>query len=153
MKIYGRFTKVIIIIIITVMIIKWVNDQSNRRIRYRRRYIYTKEELQSTRYEPRIDAKSCPIHNSVAIFVHSAARSSGKYFDKIQAVRKTWAKVAKDRYNVSTYFVTALSANEDINNEIQSEARKHFDVIQLDFIDAYFNLTLKNVALLRWVSR
>ena len=153
MKIYGRFTKVIIIIIITVMIIKWVNDQSNRRIRYRRRYIYTKEELQSTRYEPRIDAKSCPIHNSVAIFVHSAAQSSGKYFDKRQAVRKTWAKVAKDRYNVSTYFVTALSANEDINNEIQSEARKHFDVIQLDFIDAYYNLTLKNVALLRWVSR
>ena len=68
-------------------------------------------------------------------------------------MRQTWAKVTKERYNVSVYFAIALNANEDINSELQSEANKHQDIIQFGFIDAYYNLTLKVVSILRWVSR
>ena len=118
-----------------------------------RRYYHTKEEMELTRLGPLIDAKPCDADKPVNIFVHSAAVSSGKYFDRRQAVRKTWAKVAKDEYNISTYFAIAKNLNDSVNSEIQSEASNHSDIIQFSFIDDYYNLTLKNVALLRWVSR
>ena len=134
--------EVVILISTIVMTLTVVNS---------RQYYNTKEELQLTRSRPRIEANPCDADKSVAILVHSAAHCSGMYFDKRQAVRKTWASVAKERYNVSTYFAIALNANESVNSELQSEAEQHMDMIQFSFIDDYYNLTLKNVALLRWV--
>ena len=145
MTIYSRVTEVVIVITTIVMITNVFCAD--------RRYFNTKEELELTRSEPRIDGKACKANDRLAIFVLSGARFNGRFFDQRQAVRKTWAKLAKEQYNISTYFAIALNANEDINYEIQVEADKHQDIIQFSFIDAYYNLTLKSVSILRWVSR
>ena len=44
------------------------------------------------------------------------------------------------------------ATSQTFNDDIQSEAREHSDIIQFNFIDAYHNLTLKSISILRWVS-
>ena len=147
MTIDSQFIEFVIVFTTIVIIVNvFCEDMSDRRP-YK-----TKEELEVTRSEPRIDGIPCAAHEQLTIFVLSAAQFKGKYFDNRQAVRQTWAKVAKEQYNVSVYFAIALSTDENINTHIKSEANNHSDIIQFSFIDDYYNLSLKVVSIFRWVS-
>ena len=113
------------------------------------RYYHTKEELDLITHTPVIDPKHCS--RPVFIFTPSAAVASGKYYQRRQSVRKTWAKEAKEEYNMTVVFVLGLNKNQSINDLIRKESEKHQDIIQFDFIDAYFNFTLKVLAMFEWI--
>ena len=118
-----------------------------------RQYYNSKEELELTKSVPLINVEPCVDSETVVIFIPSAAHISGKYYDKRQAVRQTWAFEARTQFNISTYFVIALNINETINERLESEAKQHGDMIQFNFIDDYYNFTLKMVSILRWADR
>ncbi|KAH9407371.1 hypothetical protein TYRP_012926 [Tyrophagus putrescentiae] len=75
--------------------------------------------------------------NETPIFVHTAAVTSGKYFDRRMTIRKTWGKEAKE---------AGMKA-------IRAEAKQYGDMLQFNFIEDYYNLTLKAVAELKWAWR
>ena len=116
-----------------------------------RKFLNTAEELQLTKVV-KIDAQPCNGQHSVSVFIPSAGRSTGKYFDSRQTLRSLWVNELKD-LNVSVYFVVAMNRNDTINEELEKEAKTYQDLIQFGFIDAYYNLTLKTIAILRWVNK
>ncbi|XP_015121660.1 beta-1,3-galactosyltransferase 1 isoform X2 [Diachasma alloeum] len=70
------------------------------------------------------------------------------------AIRDTWASET-DSYNSTTIkvvFLLGQSDNETLNNSIAEENHQYGDLIQEKFIDAYNNLTIKSVMLLKWVT-
>ena len=149
MTIYSRVTEIVIVITTIVMLNNEFCADASDRKPYK-----TKEELELTRLDPLIDGTPCAAHDRLVIFVLSAAHKDGKYFDKRQTTRKTWASVARLEYNINVYFVLGVNGtSQPFNEDIQSEAREHSDIIQFSFIDAYHNLTLKSISILRWVSR
>jgi hypothetical protein len=116
-----------------------------------RKFIQTKEELSLIKLEPILDADPCADHQSVSIFITSSAKTTGKSYHKRQAERKTWVSEAKEN-NISVYFVVGLSEDNKTNQLLRDESDKYQDMIQMQFIDSYYNLTLKSLSILFWAQ-
>src|SRR6201996_8300940 len=99
--------------------------------------------------EPNIDTEPCADHQSVSIFILSAAVTFGGSYLKREAQRKTWVSDAK-KNNISVYFVIALNENQTTNELLREESKQYKDMIQMQFIDHFYNQTLKTVSILRW---
>ena len=122
-----------------------------RQTKTQRKIVHSKDELNLTEVVE-IDNNPCKTQNLVSVFIHSAGHSTGKYFDKRQSQRQTWVSDLKN-LNISVYFVIALNKNQTINEELREESNKYGDILQFGFIDAYHNLTLKAISILRWINK
>ncbi|XP_059814824.1 N-acetyllactosaminide beta-1,3-N-acetylglucosaminyltransferase 3-like [Hypanus sabinus] len=77
--------------------------------------------------------------------------------DRREVVRKTWGK--EREFNgvlIKRVFISGVSPDQKesrkLNQLLAMENREHRDVLQWDFLDTFFNLTLKQYKLLQWVS-
>jgi len=118
-------------------------------IKCERKYKHSKEELELTKVV-KIPQNPCK-ENEIPIFIHSAARSSGKYYDRRQTTRQTWVKEAIDE-KMKPIFVIGLPEDRKTQKELKRESKKYKDMIQFGFNDNYYNLTLKAISILRWVT-
>ena len=89
-----------------------------------------------------------PQRRRIAIAVTTAMRSR-KLRDSI---RNSWgAPEHLLRYNASLHFFIARARSGPfLSEDRKQEMRAHGDMVQLDFIDSYRNLSLKTVEMLRW---
>ncbi|KAK1157347.1 UDP-GlcNAc:betaGal beta-1,3-N-acetylglucosaminyltransferase 7-like [Acipenser oxyrinchus oxyrinchus] len=77
--------------------------------------------------------------------------------DRREAVRKTWGKEQEiDGKKIRTLFLLGSpSAGKDSKNLqklVEYEDRIYRDILQWDFMDTFFNLTLKEVNFLKWFN-
>lgn len=73
-----------------------------------------------------------------------------------QVIRKTWGKegVVLDR-TVRVLFLLGMPGGvgaERQQKELVMESLEHHDLLQSDFLDSYFNLTIKTMVMLEWLS-
>ncbi|XP_054164305.1 beta-1,3-galactosyltransferase 1-like, partial [Oppia nitens] len=113
------------------------------------KYSHNLSELELTKVVT-IQQNKCSNH-VIHVFVHSAAQTSGKYYDRRRVTRETWAKEAF-KHNIKVVFVLAKPRNYSLQRDILIESNHFGDILQFDFIDDYHNLTLKAIGLLRWIS-
>ncbi|KAH9403680.1 Beta-1,3-galactosyltransferase 1, partial [Tyrophagus putrescentiae] len=73
-----------------------------------------------------------------------------KDFSRRQAIRETYGSELKAHPQTVMYFVVSRVNNVLLENALIKEASQHDDILQFDFKDDYFNLTLKSLAVLRW---
>ncbi|CAO2632517.1 Beta-1,3-galactosyltransferase 5 [Lemmus lemmus] len=72
--------------------------------------------------------------------------SSHKQLAARMAIRKTWGKETEVQgRHVKTLFLLGASDSTDEMNAIAQEGKQHRDIIQKDFKDDYYNLTLKTI--------
>ncbi len=72
--------------------------------------------------------------------------------DRRQAIRETWSD--KDMFTKQGFhvvFVVGVSKDPSLNKLMQDEYDKYGDILQLDVIEDYSNLTRKGLANMRWV--
>ena len=67
-----------------------------------------------------------------------------------QGVRTSWGSGAKEG-NCSVIFVVGRPKDKGLQVSLVKESQMHGDMLQLDFVDHYNNLTLKTVGLLKYV--
>lgn len=70
-----------------------------------------------------------------------------------EAVRKTWGAPGVD--TLTLFFVGTPEESvqrSDIQNRLERESMKHGDIIQMDFIDSYQNLTIKTLMIMNWLD-
>ena len=70
-----------------------------------------------------------------------------------QTLRKTWGSVkyvGKER--VETIYVVGSSPDPLIKQILHTESRNYGDILQIDFKDTYFNLTLKSIMAMKWAT-
>lgn len=75
--------------------------------------------------------------------------------DRREAVRKTWGKdQTVDGRKITTLFLLGSPASgkdtKNLQKLIEYEDRIYGDILQWDFMDTFFNLTLKEVNFLKW---
>ncbi|XP_061197868.1 beta-1,3-galactosyltransferase 1-like [Saccostrea echinata] len=70
-----------------------------------------------------------------------------------QTIRETWGSVAEYDPSIKIMFLLGNPQNLTIQTQVIVESVQYHDIIQEDFIDSYRNLSIKSVALLRWVSQ
>uniref|UniRef100_UPI0037E7DEAB N-acetyllactosaminide beta-1,3-N-acetylglucosaminyltransferase 2a n=1 Tax=Semicossyphus pulcher TaxID=241346 RepID=UPI0037E7DEAB len=80
------------------------------------------------------------------------------HFDRRQAIRETWGRagVFANR-TVATVFLLgntlSLDHFPDLHGMLHHEAALHKDLLQWDYRDTFFNLTVKEVLFLEWFSQ
>lgn len=69
-----------------------------------------------------------------------------------EAVRRTWGGSARD--TVTLFFTGLLEGGPGlvVQEQLVEESRQHADIIQMNFVDSYHNLTVKTVLMMRWFS-
>lgn len=83
----------------------------------------------------------------VVIIVCSAV---GNY-EQRQAIRNTWGGKSEKK-NLRILFLVGLSSDTSLNERTRYESLEYGDMIIENFIDSYYNLTLKSIVLLKWVK-
>lgn len=115
-----------------------------------RNYRHTAVELARTN-QVVINNRNCA-PDETPIFVHTAAQTSGKYFDRRMTIRRTWAREAA-KYRMRVLFVIGVPPSLAKERAIKAEARKYGDILQFNFLENYYNITLKAISLLKWSYR
>ncbi|XP_006638805.1 N-acetyllactosaminide beta-1,3-N-acetylglucosaminyltransferase 2 [Lepisosteus oculatus] len=91
-------------------------------------------------------------------FLLLAVKSLAPHFDRRQAIRESWGKTGQlENFTVATVFLLGNATAEDhfpdLSEMLQYESRMHGDLLIWDYRDSFFNLTIKEVLFLEWVSQ
>ena len=73
-------------------------------------------------------------------------------FDRRQLIRSLWSNHTL-KFNFNYVFMIGQSSNETLNQFVMNEFTKYGDIVQENFIDSYYNLTLKTIMSFKWVSK
>ncbi|XP_053316617.1 N-acetyllactosaminide beta-1,3-N-acetylglucosaminyltransferase 2 [Spea bombifrons] len=90
-------------------------------------------------------------------FLLLAIKSLTPQFDRRQAIRESWGKELKiNNMTVVRVFLLGDTPTEDNNPDLSGmvryESEKYKDILLWNYRDTFFNLTLKEVLFLKWVS-
>ncbi|KAG8584129.1 hypothetical protein GDO81_008693 [Engystomops pustulosus] len=90
-------------------------------------------------------------------FLLLAIKSLTPQFDRRQAIRESWGKELKvNNMTVVRVFLLGDTPQEDnhpnLSGLVKYESDKYKDILLWDYKDTFFNLTLKEVLFLKWVS-
>ncbi|XP_056681936.1 beta-1,3-galactosyltransferase 5 isoform X1 [Monodelphis domestica] len=77
--------------------------------------------------------------------------SSHNQVEARMAIRETWGRERSvNGKRIITYFLLGITSPKD-DYVVTQESQKYRDIIQKDFLDVYFNLTLKTMMGIEWV--
>lgn len=92
------------------------------------------------------------------IFLLLVIKSSSTSYERREVLRKTWAQ--ERIYNgmwIRTIFMLGTNGEgfekERWNKVIAAEQKRYNDILQWDFMDTYFNLTLKQSLIFDWLDK
>ncbi|XP_068175750.1 N-acetyllactosaminide beta-1,3-N-acetylglucosaminyltransferase 3-like isoform X2 [Antennarius striatus] len=95
---------------------------------------------------------------SAEVFLLLVVKSSPLNYDRREVLRKTWAK--ERLHNgvwIRRVFISGTSDSGfekmRLNKLLELEHGEHSDILQWDFQDSLFNLTLKQILFLEWMER
>lgn len=94
-------------------------------------------------FEFTINHRGCKDSEQTVILVHSAPGNA----DKRAVIRDTWG--SKDKRSLILFVIGAVNAT-NAQEKLDEENRKHGDLLQGNFEDAYRNMTYKHVSVLKW---
>ncbi|XP_041866607.1 N-acetyllactosaminide beta-1,3-N-acetylglucosaminyltransferase 2 [Melanotaenia boesemani] len=90
-------------------------------------------------------------------FLLLAIKSLVPHFDRRQAIRDSWGRagVVANKTVVTIFLLgnaTAVDYHPDLSEMLHYESDRHKDIVQWDFRDSFFNLTVKEVLFLEWIQ-
>lgn len=95
---------------------------------------------------------------SVVVLVNSAPGN----FERRKIARQTWIsqlrmepsrRYSRTAINLAGFmFVLGQSNDPSVQNRIEDESNMYGDILQIEMIDTYYNLTVKGVGLINWLN-
>ncbi|XP_043939459.1 beta-1,3-galactosyltransferase 4 [Protopterus annectens] len=68
-----------------------------------------------------------------------------------EVIRRTWASVKRvGKYPVLTLFALGVPSNPDVLKALEKESKQYKDILLGNFVDTYYNLTLKTLMIMQW---
>ncbi len=69
------------------------------------------------------------------------------------AIRSTWGSESSVQGKaVLTLFLVGLTGGAEAQQQLEEESRQHRDLLQSNFVDSYFNLTIKTMVIMDWLA-
>lgn len=122
--------------------------------------MHTRAELEICGQTLLIDkTRFCQAHTNphkLIFIVRTGIGSSNEYYLRRQFIREAWGLDASHNFDIPPVLFAIGKADGNASREqqlLEEEDRQHGDILQFDFVDSYYNLTMKTVALLQWMSR
>ncbi|XP_069134834.1 beta-1,3-galactosyltransferase brn-like [Argopecten irradians] len=86
------------------------------------------------------------------VFLIYLIKSTPTNYARRNAIRKSWANEYKFP-NIRLVFLMGIPERSTLNDMVVTESKEFGDILQLDFIDTYYNLTLKAIGGIRWTAK
>ncbi|OWF55648.1 beta-1,3-galactosyltransferase brn-like [Mizuhopecten yessoensis] len=109
-----------------------------------------------THTETLVPAKTCVQGEGKSsekhVFMIYLIKSTPTNYARRNVIRKSWA----DEYkfpSIRLVFLMGFPVRSTLNEMIVAESKEFGDILQLDFIDTYYNLTLKAIGGIRWTAK
>uniref|UniRef100_A0A3B5BGL2 Hexosyltransferase n=1 Tax=Stegastes partitus TaxID=144197 RepID=A0A3B5BGL2_9TELE len=95
---------------------------------------------------------------SAEVFLLLVIKSPPVNYDRREVLRKTWAKERlQNGVWIRRLFISGTRGDgfekKRLNNLLELEQHENNDILQWDFIDTHYNLTLKQILFLEWMER
>ncbi|XP_007237028.2 N-acetyllactosaminide beta-1,3-N-acetylglucosaminyltransferase 3 [Astyanax mexicanus] len=92
------------------------------------------------------------------VFLLLVIKSSPHNYERREVLRKTWAaERLQNGKNIRTVFISGTTGRgfekQRLNKLLITENNEHKDILQWDFDDTFFNLTLKQIMFLEWMEK
>ncbi|XP_043946563.1 N-acetyllactosaminide beta-1,3-N-acetylglucosaminyltransferase 3-like [Protopterus annectens] len=92
------------------------------------------------------------------IFLLLVIKSSPKFYTRRQTIRKTWGEERKyEGVQIRLLFILGVHSDQKESKKLQQllsiESKENGDILQWDFYDTFFNLTLKQVLFFAWLQQ
>lgn len=68
------------------------------------------------------------------------------------AIRATWGAPGRDSLTLFFVGLPEGGRGSSVQAELQEESRRHADIIQMNFLDSYQNLTIKTMVMMNWLA-
>lgn len=78
-------------------------------------------------------------------------KTSPRNFERRNIIRQTWGNQGTFQ-EIRVVFVAGYSPKPSIARAISIESERHGDILQYDFFDTYYNLTLKAIGCINWAA-
>ncbi|XP_059425664.1 beta-1,3-galactosyltransferase 2-like isoform X2 [Carassius carassius] len=70
-----------------------------------------------------------------------------------KAIRSTWGNESSVQGKaVLTLFLVGLTGGAETQQQLEEESQQHRDLVQSNFVDSYFNLTIKTMVIMDWLA-
>lgn len=92
------------------------------------------------------------------VFLLLVIKSSPKNYERREVLRNSWAKERSYKGKIiRRIFIIGTESSgfekEKLNKLVRLEHQHYKDILQWDFTDSFFNLTLKQILFLEWMNR
>lgn len=74
------------------------------------------------------------------------------FFEKRSIIRSTWGNKTMNN-NFRLFFLVGLSSDPEVNRKLGEEYETYKDLVQTEFVDSYYNLTMKIMMGFKWVKK
>ena len=89
-----------------------------------------------------------------------AVVSAPNHFNERKVIRETWGRRWKEMQDTLSHvmevvgfaFVVGQQSNATVQSMLEEEASACDDILQIDMVDVYYNLSMKAAALLNWMK-
>ncbi|XP_060085425.1 beta-1,3-galactosyltransferase brn-like [Ylistrum balloti] len=89
--------------------------------------------------------------SSNEIFLLFMIKSAPRNFDQRKAIRETWTNTMYVRKHIIRHvFLLAKTSNYDVNNRLSIEKEMHQDILEMTYVDNYYNNTYKTIGGINW---
>ena len=97
---------------------------------------------------------SFAVNSSLPISVVCLVKSAVDHFKNRKVIRNTWGSEKQfDSVKIHTVFLLGSTANQSVQVNVEEEGAKFQDILQGDFIDQYYNNTIKTLMALQWATK
>lgn len=115
----------------------------------------TMDPINQYNYTIMLDNKQKCIEQGYSTFrIVYVVKSAIENFERRKAIRSSWG-FERRFFDVPsrTVFLLGMHPDDELQAKVNIEATKHKDIIQANFIDAYYNNTIKTMTGLKWLVK
>ncbi|KAK7793655.1 hypothetical protein R5R35_006139 [Gryllus longicercus] len=95
--------------------------------------------------------EKCKLGHGEKLRLVYIVKSATNHFDRRRAIRNTWGY--EKRFSdvpIRTVFILGKNDDVELQRRIEEEQKHYRDVVQADFVDTYFNNTIKTMIGFKW---
>ncbi|XP_053405263.1 beta-1,3-galactosyltransferase 5-like [Mercenaria mercenaria] len=139
-----RVTTISVLLFLFILFINQDSDEHETIFVTQRPFFVKREDLQFLRNQ-----EKCTNETFLMIYIHSKPDNA----ERRRMIRNTWgSRDILEKHHARLIFVTGEVADENLQIFLDFENELHKDIIQVNFIDSYRNLTYKAISGLKWVT-
>lgn len=111
--------------------------------------MHTREDLALTRLPLIIDKPHVCSNKHYQFVIIIKSGSS----ERRKLTRSTWAGEIIEHFNIPVLYAIGYPSNASMQEEILREDETYHDLLEFNFLESYYNLTIKTISVLLWYNR